>query len=66
MADFKIRNEGSMIGLKPVSDEANDWFDENVDTDQAYYLGGFLFGDHRPMGHIIEALDAAGFTTELA
>lgn len=61
--DIIVRNEGSVISMKPDSDAARDWAEENVAGPIAY-MGPWIVGDHRPMMHLIEGAAQAGLQIE--
>lgn len=66
---FNINNHGSLIGFIPVDDEAQNWWDENVErgpmiTGCCKYNSSTLMGnqymvDHRHAQDIIDGIQAA-------
>ncbi len=47
MTDFQIADHGSIISIKPVSEAARTWVDENVVSEPWQWLGGALCVDIR-------------------
>ena len=62
MADFYIINGGSVIGLVPMSGEAQEWVEENVSLEPWQWLGGALYGEPRMMSDLIDGAISEGFT----
>jgi hypothetical protein len=42
MSDFQIADHGSIISIKPVSEAARTWVEENVVSEPWQWLGGAL------------------------
>jgi hypothetical protein len=42
MTDFQIADHGSIISIKPVSEAARTWVDDNVISEPWQWLGGAL------------------------
>jgi len=62
MADVQVINKGSLIGFRPLTDEANEWFDNEVDSQGWQWLGQVLYVDVRYAGGLAIALEDAGFS----
>lgn len=63
MTDFRTSGWGSsVILITPVSDAAEAWVEQNVQTDQ--WLGGAFAVEPRYAGAILEGAAAEGLTTE--
>lgn len=60
--DFDIIDEGSVVGIKPLSEAAQDWLDENVQSGSWQWLGGTLWIDHRYADAIITGMIDDGLT----
>lgn len=61
--DFRVRDEGTIVGLEPLNDNARAWLLDAVTEGAAGRLiARVLWGDHRPMQELIAALEAEGFT----
>lgn len=62
MADIRIIRSGSMIGLHMLSDRAEAWVDDNVDSKPYQWMGKILWADARFGETVIEGMQAAGLT----
>ena len=60
MSDFTVTNHGSIVLVKPLTDECNDWLVEHV-SDEAQWFGGALVVEPRYVEDLIEGLEEAGF-----
>jgi hypothetical protein len=65
MSDFQIADHGSIISIKPVSEAAHTWVDENVVSEPWQWLGGALCVDIRCARNLIEEIAAEGFEISL-
>ena len=65
MTDFQIADHGSIISVKPVSEAARTWIDENVVFEPWQWLGGALCVDIRCACDLINELAAQGFEISL-
>jgi len=61
MCDFQISDHGSIITIRPVSEAAHQWLDENVDAEPWQWLDGALCAEHRSARDLIDGIAAAGF-----
>jgi hypothetical protein len=64
--DFLVRNHGTVWTIVPQTEAAKEWTAENVEIEDWQRMGsgsGFT-GDHRPMRHLVEAIEAEGFSVE--
>ena len=60
MTDFQIADHGSIISIKPVSEAARTWVDdENVVSEPWQWLGGALCVDIRCARDLIEEIAEA-------
>lgn len=62
MPDFNVHREGSVLGLTPVSEGAQEWIKENVSIEPYQWMGSAFYGDTRVMCGLLEVLADAGFT----
>ena len=62
MSDINIAHEGTLIGFRPVSKPAKEWFAGHVRSEPWQWLGPTLWVDHRIAELLILALDTEGFT----
>lgn len=60
MSDVRIINDGTLVGLHPISDEAAQWVDDNVHSESWQWLGRILWVDHRMALPVIEGMADAG------
>ena len=61
MSDFQIADHGSIISIKPVSEAAKQWVDENVVSEPWQWLGGALCVDVRCARQLVCEIGAQGF-----
>jgi hypothetical protein len=61
MPDFQIADHGSIISIKPVTEAARTWVDENVVSEPWQWLGGALCTDVRCAIELVNAIVAEGF-----
>lgn len=62
---FSIANHGSIISIKPVSEAARTWVDENVVSEPWQWLGGALCVDIRYAIVLVDEIAAEGFEISL-
>ena len=62
MIDFEITDEGSIVMIKPLTDEAKEWIYENVHTEGWQWMCGAFACDHQMAGDLIGLIEAEGFT----
>jgi hypothetical protein len=65
MCDFQIADHGSIISIKPVSEAARTWVDENVASEPWQWLGDALCLDARCARDLLSAIAAEGFEISL-
>ena len=65
MSDFQIADHGSIISIKPVSEAARAWVEENVVSEPWQWLGGALCVDIRCARTLIDEMAAEGFDISL-
>lgn len=61
--DFHLSDQGSIVMLKALTDEAHIWVNDNI-PDDATYLGTFLVIEHRYADDIITGITDDGLTVE--
>jgi hypothetical protein len=61
MADIRIINQGTMTGVLPLTEQASQWVDDNVQSEGWQWLGKILWVDHRMVDALIDGMIAAGF-----
>jgi len=54
--DFVVMDCGSIVILTPKSQEAHDWLNENIDTENAQWWSGGVVIEHRYAGDIVSAI----------
>jgi hypothetical protein len=61
MADVTVTNCGSIVQFRLHSKAAQEWVEENVQTDDWQWFGRNCFNvDHRYAGHLAEGMADAG------
>jgi hypothetical protein len=61
MTDFQIADHGSIISIKPVSEAARTWVDENVVSEPWQWAQGALCVETRFARDLIIEIEEAGF-----
>jgi hypothetical protein len=61
MCDFHISDHGSIITIRPVSEAAHQWLDDNVAAEPWQWLSGALCVDHRLAPDLVAEITEAGF-----
>lgn len=64
MTDILVRNEGTILLIRPVTAAAREWIAENVATDAHARIGDGFVADHRPGWAILEGAHDAGLVLE--
>lgn len=64
-SDFLFEDHGSIIMLWPLSREASDWVEENVQSEPWQWLGEALCVDHRMARGLIDAVITEGFSVKI-
>jgi len=59
MADVKIENHGSLVLIRPLTEAASDWLDENISED-AQHFGGAVVVEPRYVEAIVEGMQDDG------
>ena len=58
--DAEFNNHGSIISLLPLTEAAQAWIDDYVETEEWQWFGGALCGEPRMMHDICEAMQRDG------
>ena len=59
MADVKIENHGSLVLIRPLTEAASDWLDENISED-AQHFGAAVVVEPRYVEAIVEGMQNDG------
>lgn len=63
MADFTVRNEGTIFLLTPHSAEAEEWIEEHLPKDRQTW-GSSVVVEHRFIADIVKGIRAEGLVVE--
>jgi hypothetical protein len=63
MADFSIRDEGSVVLLYPESDAAEAWAEAHI-SDEALHWAAAVVIEHRYVQDILDGIRADGLVVE--
>ena len=63
MPDFSIKDIGSLVLVRPLTDDAKAWIDANCQAEDWMWFGGALAVEHRYVNSIVEGLTNGGYTT---
>jgi hypothetical protein len=61
MVDFEINDEGSIVAITPMNEQAREWIDENVHSEGWQWMGLSLCVDHRMAEPLLCGMVEAGF-----
>ena len=62
--DFEVTNHGSIVLIAPLTQDADNWLDENI-GDDAMYMGSALAVEPRYAGNIIAGMLNDGLTSNV-
>jgi|TARA_Y100000310_G_scaffold80366_1_gene77046 hypothetical protein len=62
MTDFKAVDHGTVLGFTPLTDEAQEFLDEQVHIEDWQWVGKQFYVDHRPAQHLIDGIVSAGLS----
>ena len=62
--DFQVENHGSIILLRPATDEAKQWLNFNCAPEPWQWFGGAMAVEPRCASNLIEGLREEGFTVK--
>lgn len=63
-ADFRIHDQGSVVGIEPISDDARAWMDANVASESWQWMGSVLYGDARMIPPVVDGMINDGLVVE--
>ena len=66
MADFEVHNAGSIVQIKALTNEMQEWIDENVEAPAHMWLGGMLCVESAYADDLIDGMMEAGFEGEVS
>ena len=58
--DFLVIDHGSIVAIRPLTDQALQWLDTNVAAEAWQWLGGSLCVDRRYAAPLIAGIEADG------
>lgn len=58
--DVRLFDHGSIIGFAPMSEHAEEWFTDNVETSDWQWMGGCLMVDARLARDLMQGIVDAG------
>ena len=61
MSDFQIADHGTIISIRPLSEGARHWLDENVVSEPWQWVQGALCVETRVARDLVVELEGAGF-----
>jgi hypothetical protein len=59
--DFLVIDHGSIVAIRPLTEAAEQWLDDNVVAEAWQWLGGSLCVDRRCAAPLIVGIEADGF-----
>lgn len=65
--DVRVEHHGSLYLLRPLSDAASSWVDENVGThdgDEPQWFGGALVVEPRYVGELLRGMRDSGLVAQ--
>jgi hypothetical protein len=60
MRQVDIIDQGTLVGFSPRTEEAKQWFADNVASEGWQWMGSTLWVDHRMAGPLIDGLAGEG------
>jgi hypothetical protein len=61
MSDFQITDQGTIILIRPLTEAACQWLDENVVSEPWQWVQGALCAEPRFARDLVDEIAAAGF-----
>uniref|UniRef100_A0A6M3LKC5 Uncharacterized protein n=1 Tax=viral metagenome TaxID=1070528 RepID=A0A6M3LKC5_9ZZZZ len=61
MSDVKVLNHGTIFTIQPLSEQAEDWINTNVEIPDHMRMGNILCIDHHYIETIVNAMVTEGF-----
>jgi hypothetical protein len=65
MADFRIEDHGSVCLIRPLTDAAREWLEENCRPEPWQWLGGAMATEPRLVFGITDGITADGLSVEV-
>ena len=62
MADFRVHNQGSVVGFTPVSGAARAFIEDEVASEPWQWLGSTLWVDWRAAQGLVDFIGENGFS----
>jgi hypothetical protein len=63
MRQVDIIDQGTLVGFNPRTEEAKQWFADNVTSEGWQWMGSTLWVDHRMAGPLIDGLAREGLVS---
>lgn len=60
--DFEVNDQGSIVLITPMNENASEWMGENVQTESWQWMGPSLGVDHRCAQALLDGIEEEGFT----
>jgi hypothetical protein len=64
MADIRVENHGSVVLLRPLTERAWQWFDENVEVEGWQFFGGAIAAEPRYIPAVVGGARLSGLEVE--
>lgn len=64
MIDARFHHHGSLVGIVPITIEAQEWIAENVDAEAYMWMGSVLYAEPRYAHLIASAMAGDGLEVE--
>jgi hypothetical protein len=61
---FTIENHGSIVLIRPLTSDVEEWIEEHVGGEETMYFGNAVVVEPRYVAPIVEALIAEGFAAQ--
>lgn len=62
--DVVVSGDGTLFAIRPLTDAARRWIDENVSAEGWMWLGNTLYVEHRYIADIVAGMEDAGLIVE--
>lgn len=63
--DHEVTDSGSIVMIRPISDAARNWIDENVESEGWQWFGPSLCVDHRAAGPLLYGMQEDGLVSNV-
>jgi hypothetical protein len=64
VTDIRVQREGTIFLLHPLTEHAEDWFDQHFDRDSVEYFGKALVVEHSFVVSVVEGALEDGLEVE--